>query len=40
MKRTEKALKFERDKETAFGQNLEEKVKAFNKMLFDMGSGT
>ena len=36
--RAEKTLKFEQDKEAALVQNIDEKIHALNKMIFDMGS--
>ena len=38
--KTEKTLKFEQDKEAALVQNIDEKIHALNKMIFDMGSGS
>lgn len=40
LNRTEKALEFEQRKEAALVQNLDDKIHALNKMIFDTGSGS
>ena len=38
--RVQKTLKFEQDKEAVLAQSIDEKIRALNKMIFDMGSGS
>ena len=40
LNRTQKALEFEQEKEAALVQNLDDKIHALNKMIFDMRSGS
>lgn len=40
LNRTEKALEFEQGKEAALVKDLDEKIHALNKIIFDMGSGS